>query len=393
MAEVIQFNCPACGTMLRLPLSMAAQHGPCPNCEREIIAPDPYRGIGAYEMPAAPPPREVEPSQPFAESPPVVPEERKAPEPAPLLKAAVPPPDASVQVPVCKKPQRAVLVLCCLLTAAVALAVGFALGALSNQRLTSPPQVALPASPPAKAEEPPVEAKPLPPVPMIETPKLEKKPEPSLPVSAAAEASLKAFLKAPDWAARSAYVLFPEKVRGAMEAYSHEAPDGPTAFKSIAVKQSYVDEKTGSTLLVFVVATETFPVGIPVAVKETPGGWLVDWQAFVEFRDLLFPKFVSGPSDKTGRFHLIVTSPPPERAASTQNEHFIAFLLASPLGGTPQLAFVKKSGETFNTFQAATQSGGIFTPVLEVAKRQAADGQSFLEVLKVTATDWMPAEN
>ena len=336
MAEVIQFNCPSCGTMLRLPLAMAACQGPCPKCGREIVAPDPERGTDAHEA---------------------------------IVPAVV------------AKPRRKIAFLPCLLTGAA----GFALGVISTRHFAPTPSVIAPV----KAE------KQLIPPPAPEPPKtvIEKTPEPPAKASAAAEIALRAFLDAPDWAARSAYVLFPEKVRAAMEAYSREAPDGPTAFKSIAVKHSHIDEPTGSTLLIFYVATETFPAGIPVAVKETSGGWRVDWQAFVEFRDQLFQKFVDGPADRTGRFHLVATPPPPERAAKTDNEHFSSFLLQSPLDAQPQLGFVKKSSEVFNSFQSATKDGGIFTPVLEMAKRQTADGKSYLEVLKITATDWLPREN
>ena len=349
MAEVIQFNCPSCGTLLRLPLAMAACQGPCPHCDREIVAPDPERGIGAREAVGE------------VAAPPVV----AAPERA--------------------KPRRPIPVFSCLLTGVL----GFALGVISSQHLAPTP----PVTPPRKVEKPSVAAAPPAPAPEPVKPVPAKAPEPPAKASAAAEMSLRAFLEAPDWAARSAYVLFPEKVRGAMEAYSHQAPDGPTAFKSLSVKHSYIDEQTGNTLLIFYVATETFPAGIPVAIKETSGGWLVDWQSFVEFRDRLFQKFVDGPAEQTGRFHLVATPPPPERAAKTENEHFSSFLLQSPLDAKPQLAFVKKSSEISTILQSATKERGIFTPVLEVVKRQTADGRSYLEVLKVTATDWLPREN
>ena len=390
MADLIQFNCPACGTMLQLPLAMSAHQGPCPNCDRQIAAPDPYEGIGAFEIPVPPPPEEIEPFRPFAE--PVVdqePEEEPEVAPEPVV----------VRVPVCEKPHRTILVLSCLLSAWFALAVGYGLGVRSNQYFARIPPLTTPMIPPPKVEKPEVvpEIPAPPPVPlkvkpMIEVPKIEPKPEPGK-VSAAAEASLRAFLEAPDWAARSAYVLFPEKVRSSMEAYSREAPDGPTAFQTISVKQSHIDEATGNTLFIFYVKTEKFPGGIPVAVKETAGGWLVDWQTFVEFRDDLFQKFVDGPADSTGNFHLAVTLPPPARAASTENEHFSSYLLQSPLSKTPQIAFVRKSSEAFTTFQEATAGGGIFTPVVEVVKRKTREGQSYFEVLKVVATDWLPREN
>jgi hypothetical protein len=378
MAEVIQFNCPVCGTLLRLPLALAAERGPCPNCQREIIAPDPYRGIGAYEIPVAMP-EEIEPLRSVAEAP--VEEEATS---APV-------------VPTCEKPRRAVLVLSCLLTGVAALALGFGLGVRSKEFfMRVPPVSVIPVRAPAETKAPEPEPVPLPVKPLIDEPVvieeplvIEEKPEP-VTVAAAAEAALRAFLNAPDWASRSAYVLFPEKVRGAMEAHSHEFPDGPTPFTSIAVKQTQIDENSGHTLFIFFVSTEAFPTGIPVAVQETPGGWLVDWQAFVEFRDQLFQKFADGPADRTGRFHLIVSPPPAERAAKTENEHFVSFLLSAPLDQAPQIAFVKKASEFFETFQSATATGGFFTPVLEVAKRQTADGKNYLEVLRVTATDWLP---
>lgn len=390
MAEVIQFNCPVCGTTLRLPLVMAAARGPCPNCTREIVAPDPGRGSGAYEVSLSPPPEVIEPFRPFD---------------GPPLLAPVEPESATV--PVRKNPQpsgkplRTVL-LCCLLSGMLALVLGFVLGVQVTRKPPPPPPDIAPVRPTIPAEPAPpgsepvqIRGKPIIGEATVEPPKVESKPE-SKPeptqVAAAAEATLRAFLQAPDWASRSAYVLFPEKMRPAMEAYSRETPDGPTRFDSIAVKQTQIDEKTGYTLFIFFVSTDAYPGGIPVAVQETAGGWLVDWRAFVEFRDQLFQIFADGPVDQTGRFHLIASPPPPERAAKTENEHFISVMLNAPLNPTPRIAFVKKATEAFNTFQTATAGGGFFTPVLEVTKRKTTDGKTYLEVLRVVATDWIPKE-
>jgi hypothetical protein len=392
MAELIQFPCPACGTTLRLPLAMAAQKGPCPNCDREIIAPDPFHGTGAIIAPLPPPPPVPEPFIPFADPPREIPQEKVSQE------EPAPPPAADPPV-TCVKPQRLIFTLSCLLSGTVGILIG-----LTAQRFfmrvppMTGPMIPLPAAAPAIPA--PVQAPvPVPaPVPAVvtpvpEIPKIEKQPEPPEKVSAAAEAALKAFLDAPDWAARTSYVLFPEKVRTAMEAYSREVPDGPTVYQSIIVKQSQFDESSGSTLFIFLVTTERHPEGIPVAVRETTGGWLVDWLAFVEFRDGLFQKFVDGPVDRTGYFHLIVTQPPAERAANTENEHFSSYLLQPPLAGKPQIAFVKKNSPAFATIQAATTGGTPFTPILEVRKSKTTDGQSYFEVTAVKAGDWFPREN
>ena len=370
MAELIQFPCPACGTTLRLPLEWAGRQGPCPNCDREIVAPDPHLGQGAWVVPLPPPPPEIEPFRAY--------EHRRESAPPPHEE-----PQAAVSSPAPPDlPQRAILVLSCLLTGSVALAVGFALGVKSNRSFTEippMPELVIPPEPAPPPVPPTVDPVPVP----------EEKPEPEK-ISSAAEAALRAFLEAPDWAARSAYVLEPGKVGPMMEAYSREMPDGPTEFLSIRVKQSHLDPDSGETTFIFMVATTDHPAGIPVAVKETAVGWLVDWPAFIEFRDGLFQKFTAGPADQPGRFHLLVTAPPPEKASETENEHFSSYFLQSPVSEKARMAFVRKDTEAAATLDQATRDGALFTPVLEVVKRVTGEGRDYLEITGVVATDWLP---
>lgn len=402
MAEVIQFNCPACGTMLSLPVSMSGHQGPCPNCAREIIAPDPRQGMPALEISIPAPGKEIEPFKPFGDAPAPVAEEEDA--------RVVPATAEWVErlTPVAGRSPWTMLGAC-LLTACVALVWGYVLGVRSPRHFAK----AVPIATPEDSRPPPAKGKPAPPSEssepdapggrLPEAAPVSPEGEPGRPhedaspmpakASAAAETALRGFLDAPGWATRSAHVLFPEKVRSAMEAYAREVPDGPTVYKSISMKQTHVDEATGQRVYIFYVATERYPAGIPVAVRETKGGWLVDWEAFVEFRDGLFQKFVEGPTDKSGRFHLVVTHPTAERAAKTESEAFSPYILQSPLAGKQQLAFVKKASDAYGAFKAAAQDGEIFTPVLEVLKRNTREGQSYFEVTKVVATNWMPREN
>lgn len=295
------------------------------------------------------------------------------------------------QRPSVTKPQRGMLLLSCLLTGLVMLAIGFLLGKQTTRKSTppAPVQAQMPVEPkPAPPEPVTIRVKPI----IEKAPAEPTKPEEKKQVVATAEATLRAFLQAPDWVSRSAYVLFPEKIRAAMEAYSREVPDGPTAFNSITAKQTQLDESTGYTLLIFFVSTDAFPSGIPVAVQETRNGWQVDWQTFVEFRDKLFQKFADGPAGQTGIFHLIASQPPLEPTDNTSNEHFLSVLLNAPLNPTQQLAFVKKTSEASATLRAATTGDEFFTPVLEVAKRETAEGKTYLEVLRVVASNWSPRE-
>ncbi len=175
-----------------------------------------------------------------------------------------------------------------------------------------------------------------------------------------------------------------------MEAYSNLAEDGPTVAKSISVRQSRIDADTGESLLLFTVVTEERPLGIPVAVQETPQGWLVDWPTFVEFRDDLFGKFVSGPPDRTGVFHLLLSSPDRDQAAATTNEHFLPILVQSVVSEDKRLAFVNRESDALRTIAPNTGENLVFAPVVEVAKRRTSGGKTFLEIVRVVATDWLP---
>ena len=379
MAEVIQFSCPACNIKLSLPLALAGARGPCPSCGQEIIAPDPERGLNARKPAPTPPPAALPEPPPTPEIP--------APKPLPKRKttAVQPPPQP-------RSPRWILFTLSILFTAVASLVVGYLLGVRSRPPITaSPPAKVIPASPQEDPLPPVVEPESAPEPTPEATPPPEEKPAP-VKASAAAEATLKAFLDAPDWSTRAAYVLSPESVRTAMEAYSHKVPDGPTPYQSISIQNSYTDKITGNTLFIYQVITAAHPTGIPVAVAETDSGWLVDWQTFVEFRDGLFQSFAQGPVDKTGRFHLIVSMPPAPRAANTENEHFSSFLLDPPFPGHQQIAYVKKTSEVHATLIAATSNGAIFTPVLEVAKRKTPDDKTYLEITSIIAHDWLPEE-
>lgn len=434
MAELIQFPCPACRTILRLPLAMAGRSGPCPRCGRDLIAPDPFQGLGARESQPVPPPEPahhvgIQPralnahDEEFttqAEIPAAGPGPEIATEQDRITVTSALPPRATGNPPA--RPatsggvQPAVLVLSVLLSAVISLVSGYLLGLRSDWLVArtpfpelpriepdepsapapSPgPVLVKPAAPPEKSPGEPLV--PLPPAdPPAAKPPTAASPDASnaaaVPqkASALAEAALKAFLDAPDWAVRSAHVLRSGEIRSAMEEYSRRQPDGPTSWRSVSVENSYTDKTTGFTLFIFKVTTELHPSGFPVAVAESESGWNVDWESFVEFRDDHFRVFADGPPERSGRFHVLVSTPSESRAANTANEHFASFLLDPPLPGRQKLAYVRKDAEILPQLAAATANGGIFTPVIELAKRRTPDGKTYLEITGIVKNDWLP---
>jgi len=437
--DIIQFHCPACRTLLRVPPAAAGFQGPCPVCQRDIVGPVPDKGLEARlapkdaftpfpgspiptppqepestpapiapepepeqaipEPPApepTPPAPEPTPPPPEPELPPV--EEPAPPEPEPTLPEpesftpfsdtpkdlAAPPRSTSSEPsnePATDKPtpkegpleclapkhvrrlRTAVLVLSCLLCSVISYIFGYVMAQKSRDfaapifsdpeailevtPLPEPPATdPLPEPPPSKPlpeATPETETDPSPLIPpTIEDPEpdaeesspaseVDLSGEPEPPSSdTAARATLDAFLSAPDWASRSAYVLDADEVRTAMKTHAEEHGDGP--METTAVDSAFVfpDQEH------FVVRTTDVPEGFPVTLQQVGPDWRIDWKVFQEFHGDQFRRFASGKLGEEAEFHLYL------RPHAKQDANgFTRYQLTAPIKGRSYPAFGK----------------------------------------------------
>lgn len=360
MADVIQFHCPACCIKLSIPLQAAGQRGPCPHCQQMILAPNPYTGVPACRLAEEQPPQQV-----HRASIPVL--EPTAPRFEPFHGVPSAPPEP-VYVPVPQKVEQSQPAAwpAALGIGVMAAILGFAGGYQSARPLERP--IPVPASP--TSTPPPAAAK-------------EKD---AFPVLTVPKSVLAEFLAAPDWKARSAFVLDPVKTTPLMERHHARHPDGPTSFTRTSVEHCEVDSLTSQMLVIFRVFTLECPTGFTVVLSETTDGWKVDWETFAEFKDDLFMDFVAGKSGDSGRFHLVVL--PSTTPASREDK--VAYILSDPVKGREFLANVQKGTETSRTLESITKDGAIATPVLELSRQVKPDGSYDLEILQVPSTNWRP---
>lgn len=354
------------------------------------------------------------------ETAPVAPAETPAPEPAPASSEAEPEPAAAApaepdpeSAPDLPDPAPASLpapksrgigwLIPSLLFSAVFAAVGFQLGKSHRPPLPVDP----PATPntPASAEpapEPEPEPEPLPPPEPLTPPESEITPAPVDPAPApdparpTAEATLRAFLEAPDWKTRGERVLDPDVILPALEKYAAQAGDGPFATTSVRFL-----EQTGHTHL-FKVCTPAIPEGFPVAVTETTEGPMIDWESFIGFHDDHFRKFLEGPPGKSGIFDLLVkpeTATPDDPAA-----HFVRYRLSVPMPGRETVAWIPKESVALARLRAIFDGSGGFDKatvdqlmetgiplVLALEKKKTNDGRDFIEIKDFVAIGWGPA--
>lgn len=211
-----------------------------------------------------------------------------------------------------------------------------------------------------------------------------------------AQAALDAFLGAPDWQARSTFVLSPDEIRPAMEKHAKENGDGPIPASAIQLLEAT------PPVFVFKVCTKAMPDGFPVPVMLTDEGPKVDWEAFVAFNDDHFRKLLVGPPDQSGILNLLVK---PETGAEP-SPHWTRYRLSVPMPDREATAWVRKdsvalaqlksifdgeNGLNKETVDKLVAETGI--PLrLAITKRRTNDGREFIEVTDMVAIGWAPAK-
>lgn len=171
-----------------------------------------------------------------------------------------------------------------------------------------------------------------------------------------------------------------------METYYSNHPDSPTVATRLAVEHCESDPSSEFLLVVTRISTAECPSGFTVAIEETPEGWKVDWETFIEFKDMLFDRFVAGKDTETGRFHLVLR-PSPESPA---HENAISYTLTDPVKGSEHSAYVNKGSETAATLARLTSNGALGTPILELSRHNETGGPANIEIRSVLATSWRP---
>ena len=320
-----------------------------------------------------------------------------APEPQasePSAQPVEPPPVETAPLPETRavKPRRLWLVVGCV--AAASAVGGYGLAALHRSKddgkTADLPSVHTPSpEPPDRGPVTTPGPSPAPVVPPMPAP------PPPEPAKLDADATLKAFLEAPDWRERAKHVLVPDQVRELIEKHAAQAGDGP-----IPVTAVHLDDLQAANYL-YKVKTVELPDGFPVALIATDEGPKVDWEAFVGFHDDHFRKFAEGPVGRSGIFQLLVKPDPSE---NEEGAHFQRFRLGVPMPDREQLAWMKKDAVGLAKLRAVFQGGpsldkatvdkmveGQGVPVvLALEKKETNDGKAFIEITDYVAFGWGP---
>jgi hypothetical protein len=380
--ELLRFDCPACGAVLTVPATIAGMQGPCPKCWQDIVSPDPARGLPA-RLPTPPPAAAPEP---LTAAPPPVPEAPPVPvltedrtEPAADDETL---PKAGADSPPARR-SKLLMALGIGMPALALAALGYHFGLSHRPRVINASTLAPPALPQ--------------PAPRVDAPAPLPAPNATPPAPAAtpesdAEAALLAFLGAPDWLARSAFVLSPDEIRPLMEKHAKERGDGPIPASSIQLLE------VAPPIRIFKVCTPVQPDGFPVPVTLTDEGPKIDWEAFIGFHDDHFKKLLEGPVDQTTVVDLLVK---PE-TGEEPSPYYTRYRLSVPMPGREATSWVPNNSVASARIRSVFDGAGGFDKAtvdrlveetgvplrLALTKRRTNDGREFLEVSDLVAVGW-----
>lgn len=118
---------------------------------------------------------------------------------------------------------------------------------------------------------------------------------------------LKKFFAASTWQERLPYSQAANKMKGLMQRYYEDKPDGPIRVNRIELlRQDPNPEVGGAPQCVFQVGGPSLEEPLPVMVESSADGWKVDWLTFTEFKDKLLLHFLEKWQDNPGRFHVLL---------------------------------------------------------------------------------------
>ncbi|MEZ5299951.1 MAG: hypothetical protein R3F11_04685 [Verrucomicrobiales bacterium] len=201
-------------------------------------------------------------------------------------------------------------------------------------------------------------------------------------ILAAPRQALNQFLAAENWQERLKYCQEPQKVRPKVEAYYQKAPDGPVAVKAIDF-QDTDKAPSGYNFYLFFISTENVPEGFPVSVEDSADGFKVDWEAFVEFNDLLLDKFLSDPNSPADFFHVMIKRKHFFGSDDDPRKSLDSYWVEPPIPGYGGYAFATPSTEIGRTLSEKLPWESVSFPILELEWAKPKGGEPYVKIKSV----------
>lgn len=201
-------------------------------------------------------------------------------------------------------------------------------------------------------------------------------------------AGLLAFLNAPNWKERLKYTQNSRALEAQMEEYYQHHADGPVKTDSIdyLTTQSTPDGN-GQFHLFEVHGKDGF--GYPVSVEKMDGNFRVDWRSFVEFKDLLLPKFFEQYSPESATFHVQLHRAHYFGSDVPNQDRKLCFAVEPPIAGFLNYAWIEKmSTDIISKLGPRAEFGATSYPIVTLRWIKEKDGSAYVVLTDIVADNW-----
>lgn len=199
---------------------------------------------------------------------------------------------------------------------------------------------------------------------------------------------LESFLAAKNWKDRITLSQSGVQIRSEMETYYQQHADGPVKAESVDYLTSQPTPDKRHRFHLFEVNTGG-EHGFPVAVEETEGGYLVDWRSFVEFKDLLLPKFFESFREDLGTFHVVLKRTHYFGSDVPNQDRKICFAVEPPVPGYTNYVWVEQNNDSIlRKLGDRAEWGTISYPVVALRWVKEKDSAAYVTLFDIVRDNW-----
>ena len=184
-------------------------------------------------------------------------------------------------------------------------------------------------------------------------------------------------------------ILNSEKLGQTVRKYYVSDDVPPTPFDNIVVDSGARVPETNTRAFLFRVRSPERPQGFPVCTEETPQGFKIEWEAFVQCRDRTLATFWKSADSQPTRLFVVLKRSHYFEEDVPNLEDYDCFSISSPNPDEdPVYAFAKKNSAFTQKFRSRLSWEANFFIVATFSHVKSSNGSTHVEIDDIERFSW-----
>lgn len=200
--------------------------------------------------------------------------------------------------------------------------------------------------------------------------------------------ALESFLAAPNWQQRLPMIQHADKLRPQILDYYTSHSDGVVKTDSVDFLTSQPTPNGSEVFYLFNVQMHGGHA-FPVAVEKMQGTYRIDWQSFVEFKDLLLPAFFKTYSTEPASFHVVLERKHYFGTDVPNQDRKLCFSVEPPVPGYSNYAWVSDNDlDLITKLGVRAEFGQTSYPIVTLRWVKETNGVAYVVLEKIRSDNW-----